>query len=386
MNNVCLSELDEKQKSQLEYELINRLAAYALPSITKIDLYITEKCTLNCDYCFVDNKKPLTASWNVIRKGIDFLMQQSRDSPTVTIVFFGGEPLMEFELMKATANYASISATNLGKKPEYAVTTNGTIMSEEIALFGRRYGFNYLLSIDPGKAAHDLHRKTKDGRSSWDIVTGTNFDILKSIQGWMGARLTVNPDTVRYLSDGVEALFERGVNQFLIGLNLDVDWLPEELETLTIEWRKIVSFYIKARSQGAPLRIIELEDTPDQREHLHCNSWGCSAGRTQMAISIYGDLYPCAKFVSSYSLAEKYRLGDVENGVKSIESRMELLGQKDELRPDCAICSVCDACSGGCFAINQRRCGSIYKPCPEQCFLTRLYNELATIVHRASIG
>lgn len=174
-----LCQLDGEQIDRLSSRIVSRFAQERLPAISRVEMFLTENCTLRCDYCFVcakDLEKRM--SWDTAARAVDFLITNSRNTTDLSIVFFGGEPLLEFPLMKQTAEYAEARAEAAGKHIGFSVTINGTIMSEEIALFGRKHGFNYLLSVDGSQAAHDRHRKYPNGKGSWDTVTGTGEGYL----------------------------------------------------------------------------------------------------------------------------------------------------------------------------------------------------------------
>ncbi len=241
--------------------------------------------------------------------------------------------------------------------------------------------FNYLLSIDGDKESHNKHRKTVNGEGSWDIVTGPNFDLLKSIQGWMGIRITVSPDTVERLSSGVRMLFERGVNQFLIGYDLDAEWSGAKLKLLALEMRKVADFYFNQKSSGAPIRITELDETLGQRrERLH-GLWSCDAGRGRVAISTSGELYPCARFVRPNPDTEDYKLGDLESGITNLRVWFKLLSFGTDIRPKCITCSCHDVCAGGCPAANLHTTGSISNPPLITCVITREAYKILAMNH-----
>lgn len=373
--------LDSDHLTHLSERVANRLVQRALPPITMIDLFLTEACTLRCDYCFVSNKKQKSATWEVAKAAVDFLVAESRGEEDLEIIFFGGEPLLEFDLLRETAHYARACAAPLGKRVGFSVTTNLTIMTEEIAGFGRQNGFNYLISIDGDRTAHDLHRKTPSGGGSWDSVMGENFALLKRTQGWIGSRITVNPDTAHWLSGGVKDLFARGVNQFIIGPNMDVHWPPESLAALESEWHRVADFYLEEKGKGSPIRIAEFEETPESKRSACGRVWGCAAGRTRLAVSISGDLYPCARFVSADPCMEQYRLGSLRSGTSNIEARLRIMDQRDVVREKCAACADRAVCFGGCFAGNLHMSGSVHIPADIDCFITRVMMDILKKIH-----
>ena len=375
-----LHEITPDQASNLRLRIVRFALRNRFSAIRRADIFLTEDCNLACDYCFVYGKQRYRRmSWETACKAIDFLIAESRDANEITITFFGGEPLLEFPLMKRAAEYAVQQASEVGKQVHFSVTTNGTVMNEDIILFARQYSFNYLLSIDGDKKSHDRHRKTPAGGGSWDLVMGDNFQLLKSLQGWVGVRITVCPDTVGRLSSGIRTLFEKGVNQFLLGYDLDADWSVPSLRLLALEMRKVANFYFTQKSSGAPIRITEFDETLEQRRDRLRGLWSCDAGRGRVAISTSGELYSCARFVSSYPDAENFKLGSLDSGITNLMVWFKLLSMGTDARPRCVACSYSDVCAGGCPAANLHTLGSISNPPLITCVLTReAYRILST--------
>lgn len=375
---ISLSKISADRLEAFGDRVARQYAVSILPSIGKIEMFLTEDCTLRCDYCFVRNKSHLKRmSWETAKKAVDFLIGNSSPNSELDITFFGGEPLMEFALIKRIAAYARERANEAEKEIRFALTTNGTIMNEEIAGFGLEYGFNILVSIDGDREAHDLHRVYEGGRKgSWDKVVGKSLPLLKSIQGWIGARVTVNPDTASCLLSGVRKLFDIGVNQFLIGPNFDAEWTQEEMEVLSSEMHKVVDFYLEAKGKGLPIRIAEFEKSIEDMRSTHRHTWGCDAGVAKVAISPTGDMYPCSKFVSPFPGMEGYKLGDLDSGFTDIRTRMDFIANDAGRRTKCANCDISDICNGGCPATNLYKECSLFIPSAFECFSKRLYFEL----------
>lgn len=372
-----ISLMNARREERLRRAIAGRMAQRTAPPITKMELFLTERCTLRCDYCFVANKKASRRmSWEVARTSVDFLLEQSRSEREINITFFGGEPLIEFALMRRVTAYVEDQARQCGKVVRYAATINGTRMTREIALFGQEHGFNYLLSVDGERDAHDRHRVTASGKGSWDVVMGANFDLLKSIQPWIGTRVTVNPDTVNRLSAGVRLLHERGVNQFIIGTNMDVEWSEEELKMWVDEMREVARFYAAEKKKGSPIRITEMDETLEDIRDRSTGSWGCDAGRSRLAVSCSGDLYPCSRFVSPFPGVEnRFRLGNVVGGITNFTARAEIMDMSDQHRPVCRSCNYKDLCQGPCAACSFHMKGDIHAPQSINCLYTRFRAE-----------
>ena len=385
-SSIIYKNLNDKiiQKRIAEKIIFNKYP----PAITRMELFLTENCTFHCDYCFAATKNAYKRmSLNTAKKAIDFLLYESRDSENVEVIFFGGEPLMEFKMMERIADYAENIASGRGKNVTYALTTNGSIMSEEIISFARKRNFNYLLSIDGDANTHDRHRRKQDGTETWNLVTGEHLRLLKEQQGWVGTRMTVMPDTAENLSHNVKTLFSMGINQFLIGQNMDVEWTPFQIDVFIAEMRKVLDFYLDESAKGSPIRITDFEETIQQKREKLSRIWGCDAGRSRVAISTSGDIYPCSRFVNPYSdMVGKYRLGTIDSGIVNLSSRMDFMSNDMEKRLKCAECDQRELCAGGCPGVNLHLMGNIFDPAPISCAISRMWNNLIGLAEKKREG
>ncbi len=339
------------------------------PPIHRMELFITENCNLRCDYCFVEGKNAFHAmSPETARRSIDFLFAHSRDAKQLHIFFMGGEPFLEFELMRMTAEYAEKLAKEQGKGLEFSVTTNGTLFSEESLAFCAKHQIKYLLSIDGDQETHDQHRKTASGRGSFDMLMRW-LPRMKYYQPWMGARMTVHPDTAHRIVDNVRFLIDRGINQFIIGPATGQEWPEEALEAYQAQMIDVANLYKEKRAEGVPLRF----ELFDQLENL-CDKkgiWGCQAGRHSITIAANGDIYPCSKMLGLNDLGGIYRLGDLEQGITEVDARSQLIAMWGKKETKCITCDMADSCAGGCFADNYQATGSIFQPWETECCIVR---------------
>lgn len=358
---------------KLSMAIGDKLSCERMPPIRTADFILTEACTLHCDYCFIAGKNPdRRMSWNVARAAVDWLLNSSGDEETIQLTFFGGEPLLEFDLMRRITDYANKYAKAIQKHMRYAVTTNGTILSDEILEFGRQNGILYLLSVDGEQQSHDLHRKQINGQGSWHTVALNTLPRLKEAQGWVGARVTVNPDTVSLLASGVKKLFAMGVNQFIIAANKDVWWDETEATTYEKNMEEIGQFYFEQISIGSPIRITEFEESINNLAISRSSIWGCDAGYTRVGVATDGSLYPCGRWISPYpEIGDKYRLGTVFDGIFNMQARLELMDRSLDIRPKCAVCDYSSWCTGACPAASLHMMNSLYEPVPMDCISTR---------------
>jgi uncharacterized Fe-S cluster-containing radical SAM superfamily protein len=177
-----LRNLSDADMAVLGQQFAAAFAKAQRPAIRKLELFVTEDCNLRCDYCWVP-KHPRVMSFDRAKRAIDFLLEDSAQWDTVNVTLFGGEPLLEWELVRRIMTWSQDRAAAVGKRIEWALTTNGTLLTQEIVQFGRAHRVNYLLSIDGAETAHDAHRRFADGRPSFAEVA-ERLPLLKRFQGW----------------------------------------------------------------------------------------------------------------------------------------------------------------------------------------------------------
>jgi len=351
-----------------------RIAARFSPPLAVCDLYITENCNHRCEYCFVKGKnehRKLTEE--VARAAIEYLLRASQKMSWVSILFFGGEPLLEFELLRFVVAYGRQRGKETGKDVRFNMTTNGTLMTEEMARFLAEHGITYLLSIDGAKETHDAHRRLVEGGSSFDAVM-PRLPMMKRYQPWQGSRVTLHPTTVGRLREDVEFLYGRGINQFIIGPATGIEWSDDALAEYGRQMRLVTDFYVERKKRKEPFRMTLYEKDLEGRDIR--NEWGCGAGRGRICISTDGKLYGCAKILGVDSLRETHCLGDVWTGITDLRGRRDLLNTHPGARERCLSCQYAAECSGGCPAVNYEATGSLFEPAPLECRITPIVSDI----------
>jgi uncharacterized protein len=358
------------QFEALTSEISDRIMDCLRPPLRKLELLVTEACNLSCDYCFIPHN-PAPMDWAMAKKSVDFALLQNRDSPDWSITFFGGEPLLQFDLIKKIVAYAQEESSRRDKTVNFSITTNGTLLDEEKAVFAVEAGFNYLLSLDGLPAVHDKHRRFSNGKGSFSQVID-KINLLKRHQGWVGARLTLRPDTIGQLAAGVKFLFEQGVNQFLFGPDADIPWSISSIREFEKQYLEIADYYVAVVQSGWALRIRDFEDdlaSLKQNSHLGL----CGAGQNTIAVRPNGDIYPCSKFIGIKvpGGTHGYRLGNIHEGYTEPVFHRDLLEPRLHLRPKCLRCRLLEFCQGGCPASSLLRRGTIYETLPIKCAQVR---------------
>jgi uncharacterized protein len=342
--------------------------------ITSIDVQFTEACNLRCDDCFVLEKRPNRFTAEMGKRALDFMVMNSGAVDTLNYTFFGGEPLLEFDSLYEVMNYSREVTQTTGKKVSFNITTNGILLNDDI-LQKSQGRVNYLLSIDGDEKTHNKHRLTKSGKGSFQEVY-SKIALIKKYQPWVGARMTVCPDTIADLSANVDFLHRSGVNQFIIGPSIEMEWDENALRTYEEEFRKLGDYHLARKAAGDPFRMTFFEKDDTEVDCMN-GVWGCWAGRNHVIITHNGDIYPCSKFIGleSYNCQE-FNLGNIFEGITNLSAREKLFNMKGHLFTNCQKCPEINACAGGCPADNYSVNRDLFIPCSTGCSITEINNRV----------
>lgn len=336
--------------------------------ISHLELFVTADCNLRCDYCFVRCKtRGRQMDLDVAARAVDLLLDLSGEKREVNVMFFGGEPTLQFETIRRVSEYALERTRARGKKCTFSMTSNGTLITEAMMQHFQQIGLRVLLSIDGDQSVHDKHRQRPDGGSSYAAVA-SRIPMIKSYQGWTGVKMTVMPDTVDRLSNGVKELHALGINQFLVGVASGVEWSQEALRCYVEEMRAVAHFTRELQKKGAPIRVSAFEGgRGSNRVRAIPVPKGCRAGRSTIAVSPDGYVYGCSKFVSVDGWQGLCRLGTLSEGLVNYAELAALLDTSDRRRIRCRGCALSYRCSGGCPVDNYEATGSIFDPPSSTC-------------------
>lgn len=327
-------------------------------SLRKILIYVTERCNLNCKYCFV-KKGERDLDFETGKKAVDFLLKtSSAGKEPLYISFFGGEPLLNFPVIEKLVQYCSRKR----RKFEYAVVTNGVLLDDKILGFFKKHRFVIILSIDGNREAHDKSRPTRNGESSFDLLE-KNLKSLSQYPYSKTPRITFREETIPFLYESVSFLFEKGFTHIgLSGIDRE-SWSEKELKALKGELEKIADFWLGKIEEGVFLWISPFCDymlafeNPYYPFHLHMHP--CWAGDTGLAVATDGRIYPCHRFTSQRMM----ELGNVLEESFSPETASPFFHVKHEAE--------------GCLALNYLYCGDINVPHQSTLQLKKLYYDIA---------
>ncbi len=332
--------------------------------IKALCIHIAHTCNLNCFYCFASQGKyhgdRAMMSFEVGKRALDFLVENSGTRRNLEVDFFGGEPLMNFDVVKQMVAYARSIEKEHNKNFRFTLTTNGMLIDDDVIDFANREMSNVVLSLDGRKEIHDRYRVDYTGKGSWETIV-PKFQKLVEARGgknyYMRGTFThANPD---FLND-IQQMLDLGFTELSMEPVVCAPGDPSELthEDLPIvldQYEKLAELMRKRDKEGKPFTfyhyMIDLTGGPCIYKRIS----GCGSGTEYMAVTPWGDLYPCHQFVGE----EKFRLGDIWEGVTNHETVEEFSSCNVYARPECRDCWAKLYCSGGCAANAYHSTGSI---------------------------
>lgn len=327
-------------------------------------LHVAHTCNLNCSYCFASQGKyhgdRALMSFEVGKRALDFLIASSGNRRNLEVDFFGGEPLMNFDVVKRLVAYARSVEKDAKKNFRFTLTTNGVLIDDDVIDFANREMSNVVLSLDGRKEVHDRFRVDYAGNGSWEKIVPKFQKLVEAREGknyYMRGTFThYNPD---FLKD-VEKMLELGFTELsmepVVGSPDDPTTLTDEDMPIVLEqYERLAELMQKRRKEGKPFTfyhyMIDLKGGPCIYKRIS----GCGSGTEYMAVTPWGDLYPCHQFVGE----EKFRLGNVFDGVTNVAVQEQFASCNVYSRPECADCWAKLYCSGGCAANAYHASGSV---------------------------
>ena len=351
-------------------------------------LHVAHTCNLNCAYCFASQGKyhgdRALMSFEVGRRALDFLMENSGSRVNLEVDFFGGEPLMNWEVVKELVAYAREREGPRGKKFRFTLTTNGMLIDDDVIDFANREMHNVVLSLDGRKETHDRLRVDYAGQGSYERIVPKFQELVRRRGGkgyYMRGTFThANPDFTRDLFHMADLGFDQLSMEPVVCAPDDPAALTEEDLPIVLEQYEILAKeMLKREREGRPITfyhyMLDLTGGPCIYKRIS----GCGSGTEYMAVTPWGDLYPCHQFVGE----EAYKLGDIWQGVTNTAVQDEFKSCNAYARPECADCWARLYCSGGCAANAYHASGSIKGVYEYGCKLFRKRIECAIMMKAA---
>lgn len=332
--------------------------------IKALCLHVAHTCNLNCEYCFAAQGKyhgeRALMSFEVGKRALDFLVENSGTRHNLEVDFFGGEPLMNFDVVKRLVEYARSIENEKGKHFRFTLTTNGMLIDDDVIDFANREMDNVVLSLDGRREVNDRFRKTAGGQGSFDVIV-PKFQKFVKARGdksyYMRGTFThFNPDFTK----DIQTMLDLGFNELsmepVVCPPADAYALTEEdKQTVLKEYEKLAVMMLEREKQGKPFTfyhyMLDLEGGPCIYKRIS----GCGSGTEYLAVTPTGELYPCHQFVGN----KDYLMGDIWQGVTRTDTRDKFKRCNAYSRKECDDCWARLYCSGGCAANAYNATGDI---------------------------
>lgn len=350
--------------------------------IKSMCLNIAHDCNLRCRYCFAETGEfhggRMLMPIEIAKAALDFLIANCGGRHHLEVDLFGGEPLMNFDVVKQTVAYGRSLEKLHDKEIHFTMTTNGMALNDEICDFLNKEMFNLVLSLDGRREVHDALRVTPNGNGSYDVIVPKIQKLIAARgDGEHYIRGTFTANNLDFTED-VKALTELGFEQ----ISVEPVVLPEDdplaitsenVQLVLDEYDRLNEYFIERRELGHPFNFfhfyVDLEASPC----LAKRSLGCGAGVEYVAVAPNGDIFPCHQFVGNNS----FLLGNVVDNKLNNSIRNDFAACNIFTKEKCSNCWAKYYCSGGCAANASNLNGSIMDPPEISCILLKKRTEIA---------
>lgn len=352
-------------------------------------LHVAHDCNLRCQYCFASTGDFGTGRkimpFEVAQKAIDFVVRRSGKRKNIEIDFFGGEPLMAFDTVVKTVEYARSLEEKTGKHFRFTITTNGLLLDEEKIRYINENMDNVVLSLDGRREVNDAMRKTVSGDGSYDIIVPKFQELVRQrdpqldhyARGTFTARnLDFASDVMAIAAEGFERL---SVEPVASEPGTDYELREADLPAIFAEYDRLTDWILEKRRKGEKLSFFHFMVDLDQGPCVIKRLRGCGAGYEYVAVTPEGDVYPCHQFVG----LEEYRQGSVLDDTLDENLARSFAAKNIYSRKKCRSCWAKFYCSGGCNAANVKMSGDMDEPYALGCEMERKRLECAIYLKAA---
>jgi len=355
------------------------------PVVKALCLHVSHDCNLRCKYCFAGTGsfcgERSLMSEEVGKKAIDFVIEKSGSRKNIEIDFFGGEPLMNFDVVKKLTYYAEEQGKIHDKNFRLTITTNGVLLDDEKLEFINEHMSNLVLSIDGRKEINDMMRPAINGSGSYDIIMPKFKKAAETRnQDNYYVRGTFTRHNLDFAAD-VLHLADEGFKQISVepvvgGADMDYSLKEEDLPVIFEQYEALAKEYAKRQNSDDWFNFFHFMIDLNQGPCVIKRMSGCGAGCEYLAVTPDGDIYPCHQFVGN----EDFLLGNVTDGTYNAEMTNCFAETNVYTKPECDKCWAKFYCSGGCHANAYQFGGDIKNPYKIGCELERKRVECALYI------
>jgi uncharacterized protein len=359
--------------------------------LTTLVMNVTSKCNLACTYCYEygedriveASRKPRFMNEETARQSVDFMFAESGDSPMVHLTFFGGETLLNFKVLRSALAYAKDRAITLGKTVDTSLTTNATLLREEIIDWIVENDVGVTVSMDGGREQQDKFRVFNNGMGSYDIVLPNIRMLLERHRRRpVGARVTLTKQNLdvesiyRHLRDEI-GFWEVGFAPVTTSWQRDYAIQEDGFEAMLGQFQRLAQEFLQYALAGKHHGFSNVRDTLEEIHKGMSKAYPCGAGLGLMGVATDGDVALCHRFAGS----DSHKIGSVTEGVDRGKQDDFLMKHHIANKTDCSTCWARPLCAGGCYHEAHTRYGSSERPNLHYCEWIRRWTDTCLQVY-----
>jgi uncharacterized protein len=381
--NEALKELEElRNQGILSSSDLNEFNQPVHPVTTMICMNISHSCDLDCNYCYADGgsyfQKEKMMDKSTAEKSIDYLIENSGEEKSLSVSFFGGEPLLNYSVLKHSVEYAKSQGKLHDKKFKFHVTTNGLHLTKDIQDFLNKENFSIIVSFDGPKRIHNKHRPFKNGKGSYDKIIENAIEFLETRDPYgitiRGTFTGSSHKIGKMMMHPVKFGFRRiSVEPCMLPHDHKHAIKPKDVPRIKKSYNEAAKTYLKNLSEGNLFEFFHFFNVMDGITYPSTQYTQCGASRGYVGISPTGDIYPCHGLINT----EGYKIGNVHNGVFNKDIQKEFHSANVQGKEKCKSCWARYFCGGGCHAHAIKYGEGIFEPYDIEC---QLYK------HRLKLG
>ncbi len=350
---------EERQLGNISYNKDNIIKAMCL--------HVAHDCNLTCRYCFASQGdfkgERSLMSLEVGKKALEFLVKNSGNRRNLEVDFFGGEPLMNFQVVKDLVSYGRQLEKEYNKNFRFTITTNGVLLDGDKIDFINENMDNVVLSLDGRKEINDYMRKTINGDGSYDVILPKFKNMVEKrgdkdyyIRGtFTNKNLDFSKDALHFYDEGFKKI---SIEPVVTSEDMDYALREEHLDRVLEEYEKFSREYIRIKKRDKDFYFFHFMIDLSQGPCILKRVTGCGAGSEYLAVTPEGELYPCHQFVGE----EEFKIGDIFKGIEDTHLRDRFKMANIFNKEECRDCWAKYYCSGGCHANAYYTHGNLMKP------------------------
>lgn len=332
--------------------------------------HLTEKCNLNCKYCYEGEKGNKELTFDDIKIVLDNVVKNNEKH--CQIGFFGGEPLLKKELIYDVVEYAEKLEKNNDIKFSYTITTNGTLIDRDFIRLAKRKDFLIGISLDGNKETHNKNRRTYQDTDTFDIVCDNARELLKSVHRVV-AMPVITKNNYKEMTENARYLFSVGFNHVNCAFDYTANWQDEDIESLREEYNKLAELYYEKTKNNNDFSLLPFDaKITSYIKNENCEE-RCIIAKKHINVASNGKFYPCMQYVGK----EQYEIGDIKTGLDF--NKIEVLREYAVKNHNdiCKTCKVKNRCSHTCGCLNIIVSGDFAKTSALVCETERMLIEIS---------